>query len=107
MMPKSLSALLCGCAALLLLTAASVTPASARIRCQEGFQMTSQGPIATPYCADQQIAIVAQSRGWKVTAAEIGDNPLKKVYICQVLGSDIRLKGSCAGYGPDQYAPGR
>ena len=107
MMPKSLSALLCSCAALLLLTAASATPASARIRCQEGFQMTSQGPIATPYCADQQIAIVAQSRGWKVTAAEIGDNPLKKVYICQVLGSDIRLKGSCAGYGPDQYAPGR
>lgn len=105
MMPRSLSTLLCGVAALTLLTAA--TPASARIRCQDGFQMTSQGPIATPYCADQQIAIVAQSRGWKVTAAEIGDKPLKKVYICQILGSDIRLKGSCAGYGPDAYAPGR
>jgi hypothetical protein len=105
MMPKF--AFLCGCAALLLLATASTNPASARIRCQDGFQMTSQGPIATPYCADQQIALVAQSRGWKVTAGEVGNNPLKKVYICQVLGSDIRLKGSCAGYGPDAYAPGR
>jgi hypothetical protein len=104
MMFRSLAALLCAAAAL---TLTAATPASARIRCQEGFQMTSQGPIATPYCADQQIALVAQSRGWKVTAAEIGDKPLKKVYICQVLGSDIRLKGVCAGYGPDAYAPGR
>jgi hypothetical protein len=94
------------CSALLGLMAAA-TPAAARINCDGPFQITSQGPIATPYCEEQTIAAVAQSRGWKVTAAEIGNNPLKKVYICQVLGSDIRLKGSCAGYGPDAYAPGR
>ena len=41
----------------------------------------------------------------QVTASEIGNKPLKKVEICQILGGDIRLKGSCAGYGPDAYAP--
>jgi hypothetical protein len=33
----------------------------------------------------------------------VRNNPLKKVYICQVLGRDIRLKGSCASYSPDNY----
>jgi hypothetical protein len=106
-MPARLIANLCGWGALALLATASATPATARIRCDGPFMITSQGPIATPYCEEQTIATVAQSYGWKVTAAEIGNKPLTKVYICQVLGSDIRLKGSCAGYGPDQYVPGR
>jgi len=97
----------CRWAVLALLAAASATPANARIRCDGPFMITSQGPIATPYCADQLIATVAQSYGWKTTAAEVGDKPLTKVYICQVLGGDIRLKGACAGYGPEQYVPGR
>ena len=105
-MPTRLHATLCGWAALALFAAAS-TPAAARIRCDGPFQITSQGLIATPYCGDQVIASVARSHGWKTTAAEVGNKPLTKVYICQVLGSDIRLKGACAGYGPDQYAPGR
>jgi hypothetical protein len=42
-----------------------------------------------------------------VTGSQVRKDPLKKVYICQVLGRDIRLKGSCAGYSPDAYAPGR
>ena len=44
---------------------------------------------------------------WQVTGSQVRKDPLKKVYICQVLGRDIRLKGSCAGYSPDAYAPGR
>lgn len=82
-------------------------PASARIQCHGNFQITQYGPIATPYCEEEQIALVAQSYGWKVTAAEVHRNPLKKVYLCQVVGHDNRLKGSCAGYGPENYAPGR
>jgi hypothetical protein len=80
-------------------------PVAARIQCNGNFQITQYGPIATPYCMDRQIAIVAQSYGWKVTPAEISNNPLKKVEICQILGGDIRLKGSCGGYGPENYAP--
>ena len=94
-----------GLAVLALLAVAAAQPAAARIVCQGNFQMNKSGPIATPYCEEEQIALVAQSYGWKVTAAEVHNNPLKKVYICQVLGGDVRLKGSCAGYGPENYAP--
>lgn len=90
-----------------LLATASPGPALARIQCQGNFQMSKYGPIATPYCEEEQIALVAQSYGWKVTAQEVHRNPLKKVYLCQVIGYDNRLKGSCAGYGPENYAPGR
>jgi hypothetical protein len=82
---------------------AAPMPAEARIQCQGNFQITKYGPIATPYCEEEQIAHVAQSRGFNVSAAEVHSNPLKKVYLCQVIGYDNRLKGSCAGYGPDSY----
>jgi hypothetical protein len=90
-----------------LLAVASLKPADARVRCQGNFQISKYGPIATPYCEEEQIAIVAQSYGWHVSASDIHNNPLRKVYVCQILGGDVRLKGSCAGYGPDAYAPGR
>ena len=47
------------------------------------------------------------SYGKRVTAAEVHNNPLTKVYLCQTIGYDSRLKGSCAGYGPDSYGRGR
>jgi len=86
-----------------LLAIALPEPAVARIQCQGDFMITKHGPIATPYCEEEQIAIVAQSYGWKVTASEVHNNPLKKVYLCQILGGDSRLRGSCAGYGPENY----
>jgi hypothetical protein len=70
-------------------------PAAARIQCQGNFQITKYGPIATPYCEEEQIAIVAQSYGWHVSVSEVHNDPLKKVYVCTALGSDVRLKGSC------------
>jgi hypothetical protein len=85
----------------------TTTVASAGVECEGDFQTTKYGLIATPYCEEENIAVVAQSYGWKVTASQVRNDPLKKVYICQVLGRDIRLKGSCAGYSPDAYAPGR
>ena len=103
-MSRILQAGLAGCVALALTTMLTAG-AEARIECRGNFQMTKYGPIATPYCEEEQIARVAQSYGWKVTAGEVHNNPLTKVYVCQNLGSDNRLKGSCAGYGPDSYAP--
>lgn len=88
-------------AALLAISLAS--PAAARIQCQGNFQFTKYGLIATPYCEEEQIARVAQSYGATVTGAEVRNNPLKKVYLCQVYGYDTRLKGSCAGYAPELY----
>ena len=97
-----------GLAALAVVALVTITLAelaAARIQCQGNFQISKYGPIATPYCEEEQIALVAQSYGWKVTAAEVHNNPLKKVYLCQILGYDNRLKGSCAGYGPENYGP--
>jgi hypothetical protein len=104
-MSKILQAAVIGCAGLLAATLAG--PAEARIECRGNFQMTKYGPIATPYCEEEQIAFVARSYGQKVTGAQVHYDPLTKVYLCQTIGYDSRLKGSCAGYGPDSYAPAR
>ena len=86
-------------ATIALLSAASLHPAAARILCDGEFQITKYGPIATPYCGDQVIASVAHSYGWRDSAAQVGTNPLAKVYICQTLGRyDWRLQGPCGGY---------
>ncbi len=79
------------------------SPAAARIECRGNFQVSKYGLIATPYCEEEQIARVARSYGERVTGAEVRNNPLKKVYLCQVYGYDTRLKGSCAGYAPELY----
>jgi hypothetical protein len=90
----------------LLAIAWMIIPASARVECQGDFQITNHGLIATPYCEAENIAVVAQSYGWHVTASQVRNDPLRKVYICQVLGRDVRLKGSCAGYSPDNFGGG-
>ncbi len=90
-------------AAAAVLTVSLASPAAARIECRGNFQMSKYGPIATPYCEEENIARVARSYGEKVTGAEVRNNALKKVYLCQVYGYDTRLKGSCAGYAPELY----
>ncbi|MEG6510154.1 hypothetical protein V6C03_14385 [Methyloligella sp. 2.7D] len=90
-------------AALGLGLALSAGPAEARIKCNGIFQQNKNGPIATPYCAEQEIARVARSYGEKVTDAEVHNNPLTKVRLCQLYGNDNRLKGACGAYSPDNY----
>jgi len=87
-----------------LLIAAVPEPAAAKIKCKGIFQVTkTNGLISTPYCQEEEIARVAQSYGWKVTAVQIHNDPLKKVYVCQALGGDVRIQGACGAYGPHQY----
>lgn len=74
------------------------SPAMARIECRGNFQISKYGPISTPYCEERQIARVARSYGYAVTDEEVRNNPNTKVYLCQIIGGDNRLKGSCAGY---------
>jgi hypothetical protein len=96
-----------GIAALAVITVlalAMISPAAARIECRGNFQVSKKyGLIATPYCQEEEIARVARSYGFKVTGAEVRNNPLKKVYLCQTIGDDIRLKGSCGAYSRDLY----
>lgn len=84
-------------------SAAAVSPAAAGIECRGNFQVTKYGLIATPYCEEENIARVARSYGFNVTGAQVRNDALKKVYLCQVIGGDNRLKGACGAYGPDQY----
>ena len=101
LMSRALQAVFTGLAAIILLgSTALLQPASARILCQGEFQVTQYGLISTPYCGDQVIARVANSYGWRREAAEVGTNPLAKVYICQTLGWDWRLQSPCGGYSP-------
>jgi hypothetical protein len=86
------------CFATVAATILVASPAAARIECRGNFQITKYGPISTPYCEEKQIARVARSYGIGVTDAEVRNNPNTKVYLCQRLGGDNRLKGSCAGY---------
>jgi hypothetical protein len=102
-MSRALQAGLTSFATVILLSAASIQPAIAQIRCDGAFQVTQYGLIATPYCEEEQIARVANSYGSRVSAAEVHHNPLTKVYLCQTIGYDARLKGDCAGYSPDNY----
>ena len=99
-MNRALQAGLTSFAIFVLASTASLHPAAARILCDGEFQISKYGPIATPYCGDQVIARVANEYGWRESAAQVGSNPLAKVYICQTLGTDWRLQGPCAGYVP-------
>ena len=83
----------------------AASPAEARIECRGNFQITKHGPIATPYCEEKQIARVARSYGFAVTDAEVRNNPNTKVWLCQAIGGDNRLKGSCAGYANPRAFP--
>ena len=85
------------------LALAAASPAEARIQCQGQFQVTKYGLISTPYCEGENIARVARSYGVNVTGAQVRNNALKKVYLCQTLGHDIRMKGSCGAYAPELY----
>jgi len=98
-MTNTLDAALIGCATLIL--AGPCRPR--RIECHGNFQITKYGPVPTPYCEEEQFAYY----GSRVTGAQVHNDPLTKVYPCQTIGYDWRLKGSCAGYGPDSYAPVR
>ena len=54
-MTNTLDAALIGCATLILATLLTV-PTQARIECHGNFQITKYGPIATPYCEEEQFA---------------------------------------------------
>jgi hypothetical protein len=94
---------LAGLAVVAIAAVGAAGPAEARIKCQGNFQVTKYGLISTPYCEEEQIAAVARSYGVKVSGAEVRNDALKKVRLCQRFGGDTRLKGSCAGYAPEQY----
>jgi hypothetical protein len=74
--------------------------ASAAIRCQGPNQIINGEPLATPYCADAYLAVVARQYGVAVSGAEIRSNYNRKRRVCELIGNDIRVSSICAGLRP-------
>jgi hypothetical protein len=73
-------------------------PASA-IECEGNFQVQRDGNmIATPFCQDNYLAIVAQQNGMNVSAGAIRSNPSIKERACRFVGDDNRVRDTCAPY---------
>ncbi len=89
---KSTLAIFAGAAALFIAGVAPQT-AEAKIICKGRYQMSSHGPISTPYCEDNYLAAIA---GYK--AKMIRYNPSAKDEACQKVGHDPRVSDICAGH---------
>jgi hypothetical protein len=84
-----------------LLTGVSPQPASAAIRCEGNFQITSYGRINTPYCEDNYLAQVAREYGMNVSASAIRRNVGVKQRTCRLVGRDNRVRDTCRPYLPE------
>lgn len=71
------------------------TVASAKIRCDGPYQVTSSGSVATPFCEADNLARVANSRGIEVSAAAIRANYSVLKRTCMALHGDSRVSGTC------------
>lgn len=87
--------LLKGAAALALAVAATTAPAAA-IECRNGYQRVGGSEIATPYCQDEYLAVVARDFGIRTTGARIRQDWGHKREICRLIGQDNRIRGACA-----------
>jgi hypothetical protein len=70
-------------------------PAQAGIDCKGGFQRVEGSYLATPYCQDALLAVVARQYGMKASAAAIRENPNYKRTVCRLVGRDIRVHETC------------
>jgi hypothetical protein len=88
-------------ASLVVLGAVMASPASA-IECEGNFQIQKNGQsIATPFCQDGYLAIVAREYGMRVSAKAIRYNPSVKAEACRLVGYDNRVRDTCTGYRPE------
>jgi hypothetical protein len=82
---------------------AAAGPASA-IECEGNYQVQKSGDrIATPYCQDGYLAIVAREYGMKVSGQAIRGNYGEKERACRLVGDDIRVRDTCGQYRNRQF----
>jgi hypothetical protein len=91
-------------AAFAVVSAVGASPAHA-IKCDDEFQITSRGLVATPFCEANYLARVARSFGIRVSGRSIRRNSNKKREICYFIGHDIRVQDICAGYRDSPFLP--
>lgn len=71
------------------------TAADAKILCRDGYQVVQGREISTPYCNDNYVAAIARKHGFKVSDAEIRNNPAKKNEVCRFISSNIEIRHYC------------
>jgi len=82
----------------------AVTPAPAAgsgsaIECEGNFQVQKNGnQIATPYCQDDYLAIVAREYGMRVTGKDIRQGHDERQRACNLAGEDNRVRDACSQY---------
>lgn len=86
--------------ATLVACAAGAAPAAA-IECRNGYQVVQGNLLATPYCQDALLAVVARQYGIKTSAAAIRENPNHKREVCRFVGRDIRVQENCITANPN------
>ncbi|AGK58778.1 hypothetical protein HYPDE_35533 [Hyphomicrobium denitrificans 1NES1] len=78
-----------------------VQPASAAIKCSNGFQLVDGAMLSTPYCRDNLVAAVARQYGFNAPDAKVRNNPNFKRHVCRFVGQDIRIKEACDEVNPN------
>ena len=68
---------------------------------QRQFQIVNGEEISTPFCRNNALAAVARESGYRITDAEMRNNPSRKEEICRYLRSDIRVHPACDDVLPD------
>jgi hypothetical protein len=88
---------------------AAVLPgaASARIRCDGGFQIVEGQRIATPYCRDENLARVARGYGMRVSGDAMRHSESQKLQVCRFIGHDTRVREACLNYRDEGGSPFR
>ena len=101
---RQLSAAAIAGTAFVVLSGLGSLPAHA-IKCDDEYQITSRGLVATPYCEANYLARVARSFGIRVSSRALRWNVNKKREVCFFIGHDIRVQDICAGYRDAPFLP--
>jgi hypothetical protein len=75
--------------------------AEAAIQCDGNFQNVRGQPVATLYCREWNLAQVARTFGWRVSAETIRYNESVKAQVCRAIGFDLRVQEVCAPFSTD------
>ena len=84
---------------------ASAARSSGSIECEGNFQVQKDGNrIATPYCHDGHLALVAREYGARVSAEDIRQGYGEKRRACGIVGADNRVRDACSQFHPFKRA---
>lgn len=86
-------------------TSAPAAGSARAIECEGNFQVQKNGNrIATPYCQDDYLAIIARKYGMRISGKGIRQDDSEKQRACRLVGGDNRVRDACSQYHPFKRA---